>query len=81
MALLMGAILAGIWRRRLYRFCWSFVVYAVAVGFGGALIAAWPGRFYNWGFWQAKELTFSVVSFVVALEIAALTFQAFPGAR
>jgi hypothetical protein len=80
-ALLMGVILAGVWRNRLYRYCRTFVAYAAAVGLGGALIVLWPGTFYSWEFWQAKDLIYSTLSFLVALEIAALTFQAFPGAR
>jgi hypothetical protein len=80
-ALLMGAILAGVWRRGLWRLCRTFVIYAATVGGVGALVALWPGIFYNWHFWQAKELIFSILSFTVALEIAGLAFQAFPGAR
>jgi hypothetical protein len=80
-ALLTGVILLGTWRHRLGRLCRTFVVYLISVGLGAALIALWPGRLYNWKFWQAKELTYSILSFLVALEVAALSFQAFPGAR
>jgi hypothetical protein len=80
-AVMMAAILAGVWRRHLVRLCRTFVVYALSVGLGAALIAAWPARFHTWDFWQFKELIYSVLSFVVALEIGALSFQAFPGAR
>lgn len=80
-AALMAVILSGIIRHRLFRVCRSFAVYVGAVGVGSTLIAAWPRVFYNWDFWQAKELTYAIIKFLVALEIAALAFQAFPGAR
>lgn len=80
-AALMAVILSGIIRHHLYRLCRSFALYVAAVGTGSSLIALWPRVFYNWNFWQAKELTYAVVKFLVALEIAALAFQAFPGAR
>jgi len=77
----MGVVLVAIRQHGLHRFCRTFVVYAGVVAVVDGLVAVWPATFYNWGFWQAKELTFSILSFLVALEIAGLTFQAFPGAR
>src|SRR5262245_12795918 len=77
----MAAILTGIIRRRLFRLCRSIAFYVAAVGLGSTLIALWPRVFYNWNFWQIKELTYAVLKLMVALEIAALAFQAFPGAR
>jgi hypothetical protein len=80
-AALIAVILAGMWQHGLIRLCRTFAAYLIAVGLVGALIALWPGRFYNWAFWQVKELAFSVLAFFVALEVSALAFQAFPGAR
>jgi hypothetical protein len=80
-AALMAVILAGIIRHHLFRLCRSFALYVASVGIGSSLIALCPRVFYNWDFWQVKELTYAVIKFLVALEIAALAFQAFPGAR
>jgi hypothetical protein len=77
----MAIILVGMIRNQLHRTCWSFTVYVVAVALGNSLTVGWPATFYNWVFWQTKELVYAIIKFMVALEIAALSFQAFSGAR
>jgi hypothetical protein len=80
-AFLAVVILWGMIRHRLHRLCWTFAAYLGVVGFGNTLMAAAPATFYNWDFWQAKDLAYTTLTLLVALEIAALSFQAFPGAK
>jgi hypothetical protein len=71
------ALLAGILWRRLHRICWSFPVYLTAVWVGDGLMFVWP----SWDLWVRKEATIGLLKLAVAVEIATLTFQAFPGAK
>jgi hypothetical protein len=80
-AFLMVVILAGMIRHDLHRLCRTFAIYLGVVGLGNTLMAVSPGTFYNWDFWQAKDLAYATLMLLVALEIAALSFQAFPGAK
>jgi hypothetical protein len=75
------ALLAGLVRRRLYRVCRTFPVYTTAVLAGEVLMLAWPERFHNWSFWTFKEAVYGLLKLGIALELASLTFRAFPGAR
>jgi len=77
----MPLLLAGILSRRLFRIAYFFTAYIAAIWAADMLILLWPGRFYRWGFWLAKETAFGLLSFGMALELVAYTFQAFPGAR
>jgi hypothetical protein len=77
---LLGLLLAGLLARRL-RVCYSFTLYVLVVLVCELLITGWPGRFYKMEFWLPKEILLDVLKFAVALELAARTFRAFPGAR
>jgi hypothetical protein len=77
----LAALLVGIIFRRLYRACFSFPFYAAAVLVTELLIFFWPSRYHVWGFWMVKEALLALLKVAVALEIAALSFTAFPGAR
>ena len=79
--LLISVILAGLTWKHLYRLCYFFPSYLFAVALGDFLMLTWPKRFYQWEFWQAKETLYALLKFGIALELAALTLQAFPGAR
>lgn len=78
---LLTADLAGLFRRRLNRICYSFPVYLAAVGAGDFLQLVAADRFYVWSFYAAKETLYGVLKLAVALEITALAYQAFPAAH
>jgi hypothetical protein len=75
----MVAILAGVFRRRLYRVCRTFPVYVAAVLVADVLVAV-RREWFTWTFWMVKETTYAVLLFMLALELTRLVFQAFPGA-
>src|SRR5260370_26622509 len=90
------AVLVGLFRRRRYRVCYSFVGYLLAVLVGDMLLFVGPNNlqeggwlynflgnegFYSRRFWLAKEVLLNLLKFAVALELAYRTFRAFPGAR
>ncbi|HEX6738929.1 MAG TPA: hypothetical protein VF310_11685 [Vicinamibacteria bacterium] len=77
----LGATLVGVVRRRLYRACFSFPAYAATVLVTELMILLWPDRYHVWGFWMGKEALLALLKVTVALEIASLSFAAFPGAR
>ena len=76
-----AVLLAGLFVRRLYRVCHSFPAWLLAVVAGDLLIYFWPVRFYTWGFYLAKEITYAVLKLAIAIEITELAFQSFPSAR
>lgn len=78
---LLALILAGLVARRLYRLCYAFPAYLLAVWLGDLLMFMWSGRFYTWNFWVAKEVVYAVLKLAVALEITSLAYGAFPQAR
>jgi hypothetical protein len=78
---LVAALLAGLFTRRLYRVCHAFPAWLAAVLAGDVLMFFRPERFYTWGFWIAKETAYAVLKLAIAVEITALAFQAFPSAR
>jgi hypothetical protein len=78
--LLLGGTLSGLVVRRRLALCYSFAAYLVAVLTGDLLILLWRERFFNWNFYVFKESVYVVLKFLVALELAAVVFQAFPGA-
>lgn len=78
---LLVALLAGLFVRRLYRVCYSFPAYLMAVLAGDVLMFAWPDRFYTWGFWTVKETLYALLKLAIAIEVSALAYQAFPSAR
>jgi hypothetical protein len=77
---LLVALLAGLFVRRLYRVCYSFPTWLLAVLAGDVLMFFWPERFYTWGFWMAKETAYAALKIAIAIEITVLAFQAFPSA-
>ena len=79
--LLLAVILVGLLVRRRAGRCYSFTVYVTAVLACEVLITTWPAVFHIWKFWVFKEILFIVLKFAIALELAARTFRAFPGAR
>jgi hypothetical protein len=78
---LLAALLAGLFVRRLYRVCYSFPAWLLAVLAGDVLVFFWTQRFYTWAFWMTKETVYAVLKLAIAVEITALAFQAFPSAR
>jgi len=78
---LLTTVLLGLGVRRLYRFCYSFAVYLLAVLTGDLLQNCWPERFYTWDFWMVKETLYALLKLAIAVEIVDLSFQAFPSAR
>jgi hypothetical protein len=78
---LLVALLAGLFVRRLHRVCYSFPAWLLAVLAGDVLMFGWPERFYTWGFWMAKETVYAALKLAIAMEITTLAFQAFPSAR
>jgi hypothetical protein len=78
---LLTIVLAGLFRRRLYRFCYTFPAYLLAVWLGDVLQLVAPEIFYVWWFYATKEPLYAVLKLVVALEITALAYQAFPAAH
>lgn len=78
---LIGLLLLGLFRTRLYRICYSFVAYLLAVFTGEVLILLAPDTFYVLRFWHAKEALYALLKLAVALDLSAFVFQAFPGAR
>ncbi len=89
-------VLTGLFWRRRYRVCPSFVAYLLVVLIGDLLQALGPRQptpgawlftllgkrgFYSRSWWLLKELAIHLVRFAVALELAYRTFRSFPGAR
>lgn len=77
----LAVILVGLLVRRRASRCYSFTLYVMAVLTCEVLITAWPKHFYKWEFWLFKETLFSALKYGIALELAARTLRAFPGAR
>ncbi|PYQ50328.1 MAG: hypothetical protein DMF78_16005 [Acidobacteria bacterium] len=82
-AVLAGGLvtLAGLFHRQRSRECWSYVAYLIALVSWGCCLAAWPGRFYRWDWWMAKQSVLDALKVFVALELAYRAVRAFPGAR
>jgi hypothetical protein len=78
---LLPLVLAGVLSRRLYRICYTFAAYLLAVWLGDLVMFVWPEIFYVWSFWLAKETLYAVLKLALALEITALAYGAFPAAR
>jgi hypothetical protein len=78
---LLALLLASLFQRRLYRLCYGFAAWLLAVFAGDGLMFCCPDRFYNWGFWVVKETAYAVLKLAMAAEITALSFEAFPSAR
>lgn len=73
-------LLAGLAARRLYRVCYTFAAYVVAVTVFAAVIRFWPERFFQIDFYLFKEGAYGLLKLAMAIEIARRTFGAFPAA-
>lgn len=77
-ALLLALFL--IFRRGLHRKCLSFTVYLVCVLVCGALMAYFPGTFYNAPFYRMSRELYAWLKVIVALEVGFHVFRSFPRA-
>lgn len=73
--------LVGLFVRRRYRVCHTFVPYLAVALVADILVLLWPDRFFYRWFWLFKEIAINALRFAVAIELAFRTFRAFPGAR
>jgi hypothetical protein len=83
-ALVMGAIfmaLVGIVVRDRARYCWSFTAFLAAVFTGEMLVIAWPDVFFTPKAWMIRQFIYSVLKMTIAVQLAAIVFAAFPGAK
>ncbi|MCL4820251.1 MAG: hypothetical protein KJ067_13970 [Vicinamibacteria bacterium] len=78
---LIVGLLLGLVRRRTIRACYSWVGYLITVATAEVLILLWPSVFWTWHFWVGKELLLGLFKLGLGLEIGALAFRRFPGAR
>lgn len=89
-------ILVGLFLRRRFRACYSFVFYLMVILAGDLLLLLGPRHidqgswlfgllgakgFYSRRFWLIHQATINVARFAVALELGYRTFRSFPGAR
>jgi hypothetical protein len=80
-AIMLIATLAGLVLRDRVRLCGTFAFYLVLAFTGNRLALLWPELFWNYDWWRAKENAYSIVSMLIVVEIAILTFAAAPRAR
>lgn len=73
--------LVGVFWKRQQSKCWSFVAYLLATLVLGGLMSLWPARFWNWPFWLFSRYTYAGLKVLIALELGAQVFRAFPGAK
>jgi len=78
--LLLAAILWGIRRHRLHRVCRWLAPYLGAVLVGDLALLLWTERLYYWWFWITKETLYGILKLVLAVDLGATIFAAFPGA-
>ena len=78
--ILLALVLAGLLVRGRTRLCLTFTIQVAAVVVSSSLILFWPGRFYVWSFYLAKEAVLNFLIMAVALELTLRVFQAFPTA-
>lgn len=79
--IILAVILVGLFVRGRGGRCYSFTVYVIAVLTSEILITAWPHEFFVLEKWLFKETLLNALKYAIALELAARTFRAFPGAR
>jgi hypothetical protein len=77
---LLAVALAAVLVRRHYRASYFFGLYLAAVLTGDALTYFWPQRFFVWSFWMLRETLYGALKLGMAVEIARLASQTFPGA-
>ena len=78
---LLALAIVGLAARRRYRLCVSFFLFLWAVLVPDLLVPLWPERYYSRWFWTLKETVQTALLVIVSLEMAFLTFRAFPRAR
>lgn len=77
---LLAVTLVGMLVRGRWASWYSFAAYVAAVTASSLAFLAWPSL-YNEDIWAVHVNVVNVLRFAVALELAARTFRAFPGAR
>jgi len=81
-AILFAALaLAGLARYQRLHLCSAFPAYLAAVALGDLLAMAWPGVFFTWSFYVGREILYAALKLAVVLQLTAVCFAAFPGAR
>ena len=73
--------LAGLVLRGRVRSLRSFTVYLWVVLIAELSVLLWPGVFWTWNWWVARQITYSTLKLAIGAELAAVLFAAFPGAR
>jgi len=84
------AVLVGVVQRGLYRRCWSFLVYLLAillytsVELTGMLFydvpgLLWPKILWSWDFWHFQQTVYEVLKLAIAVELGVRVVAAFPG--
>jgi hypothetical protein len=86
----LAVVLVGVLRRGLYRRCWSFLVYLLAMviyssaGFAAMMLYSvpgleWPQWVWSWEFWHFQQTAFELVKLALAVELGVRVVAAFPG--
>lgn len=78
--ILLAVTLAGMIQRRRWASWYSFTLYVAVIAISTTAFLLEPSL-YNEDMWAAHLNVVNVIRFMVALELAARTFRAFPGAR
>lgn len=78
---LLAVTLAGLLVRGGWRTWYAFTAYLAIVSTFTTGTLLWPEVFFVWDAWTLEQNLVNAVRFAVALELAARTFRAFPGAR
>ncbi len=74
-------LLLGILRQELWRQARAFTAYLTFIALVTISIRTWPATFHSLEFYVFKECLYGLLRVGMAVEIATLTSQAFPGAR
>lgn len=77
---LLTALIYGVCKHRLHRVCRWLTPYLGAVLVGDLALLLWADRLYFWWFWITKETVFGILKLVLAIDLGATIFAAFPGA-
>jgi len=83
-------VLLGVLRRGLYRRCWSFLIYLLAILlyttaemlgmlFYGVPGLLWPRVLWSWDFWHFQQTVYEILKLAIAVELGARVVAAFPG--
>ena len=77
---LIAVVLGGVYRNRLSRICRWFPAYLLAVLVAELAIMLWSKQLFNWEFYVTKEAVYGVLKLILAIDLGATMFAAFPGA-